>query len=209
MVLKVNLIPHVILPAIENIDYKKIQPNFSQFIFVGRLVFYKNIEVLIKAIDIARQKQPGIKLIIVGGGPHKEVLMNLTRKLELHSNIEFRGFVSADEKIKLIAQSNALLFPSLCEGFGLVILEAFSQSKPVIVSDVRPMSDIVSHGDVGYVLEPHDERIWAEYLLKLIENPQVSEIMGKNGLDLLKSTYHQELMYQNIIKMYNDVLNSH
>ena len=113
------------------------------------------------------------------------------------------------EKIKLIAESNALLLPSLCEGFGLVILEAFSQSKPVIVSDIRPMSDIVSHESTGYILDAHDEKVWAEYLLKLIENPKKSEIMGKNGLDLLKSTYHQELMYQNIIKMYNDVLNSH
>jgi len=117
-----------------------------------------------------------------------------------------KGYVDTNEKFRLISESNAMLFPSLCEGFGLVILEAFSQNKPVLVSDIRPMSDIINHEETGFVLNSENEDEWAEHILKLIKNPQESQRMGENGNHILKIKYSQELFYENIIKMYNDVL---
>src|SRR5690348_2161335 len=144
---------YVIHNSIEtNIENKITTPNPLQFVYIGRLVFYKNLEVIIKAINIAKKVEPKIKLIIAGDGPHRKTLEVLTKKLQLENNVEIRGYVSVDEKSRLIATSNALLFPSLCEGFGLVILEAFSQERPVLVSNIRPMSDIVTHEKNGYVL---------------------------------------------------------
>jgi len=197
---------HIIFPSIIKTDSKKIPQNPVQFVYVGRLVFYKNVEILIRAINLVKSES-GVKLIVIGGGPHKETLEKLTKDLKLESNVEFRGYVSTNEKLEIIRQSNALLFPSLCEGFGLVILEAFSQNRPVIVSNIRPMSDIVSHNSTGYVLEPREE-VWAEHLLNLIKNPEVSERMGKNGFELLRTKYNQELMYEKIIKMYQETIPS-
>jgi len=184
------------------------ETNPLQFVYVGRLVFYKNLEVVIKAISIAKKTEPTINLIIVGSGPHKNPLEELTKSLGLESNIEFKGYVSADEKAKIIATSSALVFPSLCEGFGLVILEAFAQNKPVLVSDIRPMSDIVSHGKNGYVLNPSDENLWAEHLLKIIKSPQDALFMGKEGNHLLISAFSQESMYQKVLEMYSLCKNS-
>ena len=127
----------------------------------------------------------------------------LTSKLGLESNIEFKGQVSEDEKMRLIASSTAMVFPSLCEGFGLVILEAFSQNKAVIVSDVRPLSDIVTHEVNGYVLNPYDGTVWADYFIKIMTNPDEVIKLGKNGNDLLKDKYNQDLMYKKIISMYS------
>lgn len=197
---------HVIFPTIEDMVSTTEQQNSLQFVCVGRLVFYKNIEIILGAISVVKKTKPKIKLVIIGGGPHKKTLEVITKNLEIESNVEFKDYVNAGEKSRLIAQSNALLFPSLCEGFGLVILEAFSQTKPVLVSNVRPLSDIVSHEKTGYVLDPNDENIWAEHILKLAKNPQESERMGKNGNELLKTKYNQDLMYEKVMKMYNDVL---
>jgi len=180
--------------------------NLFQFIYVGRLVFYKNLEVVIKAINLAKKIEPKIKLIIVGGGPHRKTLEDLSKKLGLESHIEFKGYVSAAEKAKLITSSCALVFPSLCEGFGIVILEAFSQKKPVLVSNVRPMSDIVSNGENGYVLDPHDETKWALVLEELIENPDKGIKFGIHGNKILKQKYTLENLYEKIFKMYNDAL---
>ncbi|MEX0765020.1 MAG: glycosyltransferase family 4 protein [Nitrosopumilaceae archaeon] len=185
---------------------QKIDVNPLQFVYVGRLVFYKNLEVLMKAINIAKKSEPEIKLVIVGGGPHKKSLQDLTKKLGLESSIEFKGYVTTEEKVRLIASSNALVFPSLCEGFGLVILEAFSQHRPVLVSNIRPMSDIVSHGKNGYVLDPHDEHVWAQYLLQIINNPQVTSEMGFEGNKLLNAQFNQDFMYKKIIEMYTSCL---
>jgi len=126
--------------------------------------------------------------------------------LHLQNNVIIKGYVTTEEKFKLISESNAMLFPSFCEGFGLVILEAFSQSRPVLVSKIRPMSDIIEHEKTGYILDSNDEKIWAENILKLIKNPEESQQMGKNGNEILKSKYNQELFFQQILKMYNEVL---
>ena len=126
----------------------------------------------------------------------------MANKLGLGSNVEFLGYASLDEKMKIIATSNALVFPSLCEGFGLVILEAFSQRKPVLVSNIKPMSDIISDGKNGFVLDPYDETAWAEHLFKLIENPNQALKMGKEGSKLLADSFNQDLMYDKIMEMY-------
>lgn len=197
---------YMILPSIQSLHRRDIDVESTQFVYVGRLVFYKNIEVIIKSINIAKKVEPKIKLVIVGDGPHRKTLEVLTKELGLENNVEFKGYVNTDEKLKLIARSSALLFPSLCEGFGLVILEAFSQERPVLVSNIKPMSDIVTHGNNGYVLDPHDEDIWAEHLVKITENPSEASTMGKNGNKLLAESYDQRSMYLKVIGMYNDVL---
>ncbi|MGC1708432.1 MAG: glycosyltransferase family 4 protein [Nitrosotalea sp.] len=196
---------HVIHNAIEPTQVSNVSPNPLQFVYVGRLVFYKNLEVAIKAIDIARKTEPEIKFVIVGSGPHRKTLEETVRKMGLEKNIEFRGYVTAEEKSKIIAESNALVFPSLCEGFGLVILEAYEQKKLVLVSDVRPMSDIVSNKTTGFVLDPHDEKIWAQCLLDIIKNSNQASTIGQNGYQRLMTSYNQESMYQKIIKMYQEV----
>src|SRR6185312_6443262 len=176
--------------------------NPLQFVHVGRLVFYKNLEVVIKAIGILKKTQPNVRLVIVGDGPHKKSLQELVKKLDLESSIEFLGYASLDEKMKIIATSNALVFPSLCEGFGLVILEAFSQRKPVLVSNIRPMSDVISDGKNGFVLDPYDEKSWAGHLLKLIKNPSQVLEMGREGSKLLADSFNQDLMFSKILEMY-------
>ena len=195
--------------VIHNAIDETIQNNTSnvnplQFVYVSRLVFYKNLEVVINAISIARKTEPEIKLVIVGDGPHKNTLEKLVNKLELQSNVKFSGYVSSEEKSKIISESSTLVFPSLCEGFGLVILEAFLQKKPVLVSNVRPMSDIVENEKTGYLIDPHDINAWTNQLLECIQNPQKILVMGENGKKLLESTYNQEIMYQKIMQMYQE-----
>ena len=198
---------YVIHNSIEtNTENKVTAPNTFQFVYVGRLVFYKNLEVAIKAIEIVKKTEPRVRLVVLGSGPHRNSLEDLVKKFGVESNIEFMGYVSSEEKSRIIAESNALVFPSLCEGFGLVILESFDKSRPVLVSNTRPMSDIVTNQKNGFVIDPYDENQWAECMLDLIKNPQKAIEMGKNGNDLLTKSYNQDKMYQNLLGMYFDVI---
>jgi len=108
-------------------------------------------------------------VLIVGDGPHRKTLESLVSELNVQNNVKFVGYVSNDKKYSLLASSQALLFPSLCEGFGLVILEAFSQQKPVLVSDTKPLSDIISHKKNGFVLSQDDENEWAKAIIEIIQ----------------------------------------
>ena len=177
-----------------------------QFLYLGRLVFYKNVEVVLQALKIVSEEFPDVKLLVAGDGPHKESLQKLSTDMKLCNNVTFLGYVTPEEKKRLLASSKALLFPSIIEGFGLVILESFQQKRPVIVSDVPPMSDIVENKKTGLVVDPHDKKKWVDAVVWMINNPQALDKMGEEGNHVLKTKYSQELFYDNIMKMYNDVL---
>ena len=197
---------YVIPNTIEINNKQTFKQKNNQFIYIGRLVFYKNLEVVIKAVSITRKSYPTITLLIVGGGPHMKNLKELVNRLDLQNNVKFSGYVSSDEKFRLLSESQALVFPSLCEGFGLVILEAFEQKKPVLVSNVRPLSDLVSHQDTGFVISPHDENEWSKTLIEIIENPQKAIQMGISGRRTLESKYNIENMREKLFSMYSQLL---
>lgn len=179
--------------------------NPFQLIYIGRLVFYKNLEVAIKAVNIAKKTYSKIILLVAGGGPHRKNLEELVNSLNLQDNVKFLGFISNEEKLRHLSESQALVFPSLCEGFGLVILEAFEQKKPVLVSDVRPLSDIVSHQNTGFVIPPNDENQWAKMFIEIINNPEKTKQMGILGRETLENNYNIQNMLMNLISMYSEV----
>lgn len=194
---------HVIPNCIEYTEPAKAETKNKQFVYLGRLVFYKNVEMILRAWSIVVKKHPDARLVIAGDGPHKETLQEIAKN---QHNITFAGYVTPEEKSRLLAESNALLFPSIIEGFGLVILEAFAQKRPVLVSNIPPMSDIVEDNKTGMILDPYDETRWAEAMISLVNNPENAKRMGEAGYQTLHKKYSQELFYEKLIKMYKDIL---
>ena len=199
---------HVISNCIQDEKLINASQKEKQFVYLGRLVFYKNVEVILKSFKIVAKQFSDAKLIIAGDGPHKKSLQQLTNKLDINDNITFTGYVTSEQKKKILSESNALLFPSLIEGFGLVMLEAFQQNRPVITSDIPPMSDIIQNNQTGLVVDPHDENKWADSIIALIKNPEISNKMGKQGNQTLQAKYNQKIFYDKLIKMYNDILSN-
>src|SRR3990170_7684663 len=196
----------VIHNAIPIKDAKIIQTNPYQFVYVGRLVFYKNLQVVIKALRLLKEKFPKINLIIIGKGPYRPHIEELVEKYDLRKNVTFKGHVSEEEKNHIIASSQALVFPSLFEGFGLVILEAFMQKKPALVSDVRPLSDIVENQKTGLIISQEDEREWAKAIEFILKNPNNVSKMGENSRKTLEERYSYESMKDKIIQTYSKLL---
>lgn len=197
---------YVIHNAIPIKEAEDVKINPYQFVYVGRLVFYKNIQVVVRALKLVKEKFPKINLIIIGKGPYRNDLEKLVEQYGIQNNVTFKGHVSEEEKNHIIASSQALVFPSLFEGFGLVILEAFMQKKPVLVSNVRPMTDIVEHQKTGLILPAHDEKAWAQAFEHILSNSQATQMMGQEGRKVLEQKFTIEIMITDIIKMYESVV---
>ena len=196
--------PIFVIPnSIDKVSRLEVKTIPQQLICIGRLVFYKNLEVVIKAVSLVKKEYPGINVLIVGDGPHRKTLESLVTELNLQNNVKFVGYVPNNKKYSLLASSQALLFPSLCEGFGLVILEAFSQQKPVLVSDTKPLSDIISHKKNGFVLSQDDENEWAKAIIEIIQKPDLASNMGQVGHNTLENIFSANEMIKKIIHMYN------
>jgi glycosyltransferase involved in cell wall biosynthesis len=198
----------VVIPnGIDQEDYEcsEVRKEPHTCIYVGRLVFQKNIETIVRASKSVVEVIPDAKLIIVGDGPMRENLEKLTASLSLGNNVLFMGRVSHEQKVRLIRQSSFLVLPSLVEPFGIAILEAFACSKPVIVSNVSPLSDLVEESMAGFTVSPIDVEQWSRKMLWFFQNPNKTDLMGEMGLQKVLSKYSIRRVVDELEVMYETV----
>lgn len=183
------------------------QIEYHNFIlFIGRLVFYKNLDVVITSfVDIVR-KFPSSKLVVVGDGPMLTKWQKMVSDLGLNKRIIFVGRVSEDKKIELLTKCSALVLPSFVEGFGLVILESFAMEKPVLVANVKPLSEIISNGVDGFTLPLDNPNRWAEKISYLLANKEICMRMGKEGRKKLEEKYDSSYMLHDMESLYLSLL---
>jgi len=128
---------HVIENGISTAEIEEAPPSKlgSDVIFAGRLVDFKHIDVLLEAISRIKHTMPDIKLAIVGDGPKRAELEQLSRRLGLEDNVGFIGFKpNHGSVIELMKSSKVLVLPSTREGFGIVAIEANAAGLPVITT---------------------------------------------------------------------------
>ena len=159
------------------IDFKKIRNikavGFdSDIIFVGRLIKEKNVELLLKAVKIIKGEIPDVRIVIIGDGPERTKLESLSKKLGISSNVNFLGFLETHEEvIAYMKASKVFAFPSLREGFGIVVLEANASGLPVVTVDheMNASKDLIIGRKSGFVTKL-DEIDFAEKILIALEN---------------------------------------
>jgi len=169
-------------------------------VFVGRLVHYKNVDTVIKAFRNVIKSVPNAKLIIIGDGPYRSSLLQEAE--DIKDSIEFVGRVSEAEKVRLIASSYFMVFPSLIEGFGIAIIEGFALKKPVLVSDVRPPSDIVKNDYSGFVIPAFDATAWAERIVQLFTDNDKRRKMSGNAFDEFSTKYELSHVIDSMALLY-------
>ena len=104
----------------------------------------------------------------------------------------------------MIKRSSFMVFPSVLEGFGIVIIEAFACKKPVLVSDVRPLSDIVINDINGYALPlPFDVNSWSERIIQLLKDREKCELMGRNAYSEFVDKYELDKIVSKMETLYS------
>jgi L-malate glycosyltransferase len=117
----------------------------GQFTFLSLCYLKKNkgIDILIRAFSTYfRGKE--VKLIIAGDGPERENLENLSKELGILEQVEFKGALNRDEVYKVMSNCNIFVLPSRFETFGVVLIEALANGKPVISTRNGGANDIVT-----------------------------------------------------------------
>lgn len=122
------------------------------FLFVGSIEPRKNIDTIVKAYDEYRKNGGKAKMVLAGGlGWRYKPTLRLIDASPYNKDIVLSGYVSAIEKEYLYRNAISLVFPSLCEGFGLPILEAMSVGTPVIISRNSSLPEV--GGEYAFYLE--------------------------------------------------------
>lgn len=171
-------------------------------IFVGRLESRKGVDYLIRSL-----KDINISSVIVGNGPDKERLVDLSNCTGVSKRAIFIGSVSEVDLRQLY--SNAIFFvsPSISEvGPTLTILEAMSSGIPVIANNIPGTAEIVIHGDNGFLIEPDniDSLINAEN--SMINNVSLRQMMGQRARKGIEENYSWNEVARKVTGVYEKIL---
>ncbi|MCB0084820.1 MAG: glycosyltransferase family 4 protein, partial [Caldilineaceae bacterium] len=160
---KIDIIPNGVNTALDssctemqlnNLRWRYAPNGERLLFFVGRMVYEKGVQVLIRAMPRILAKYPETKLLIAGKNGQK--MWPLAYELGVERSIEFLGFISDRERDCIYRIVDAAIFPSLYEPFGIVALEAMACNCNVIVSHVGGLREVVEHLRNGLTVYPND-----------------------------------------------------
>jgi glycogen(starch) synthase len=183
-------------------------------LFVGRLVWIKGVDKLIRAMPHVLEKVPNAKLVIVGLGDMQNYLEGLVRNLNLQDVVKFRfEFIPEEERIAHYAACDVAAYPSLYEPFGIVTLEAMSMGKPVVVgaTGVSGMREIVvtsGPDQCGFHIDPNDPADIAWGIVSAIQNPEKRVQFGRNGRKRVLEHFTWEKAAEKTMHLYTELLES-
>jgi glycosyltransferase involved in cell wall biosynthesis len=148
------------------IDHERFNPPSSESAREPFLLYpayawrHKNHARLLEAFQLLRRRRPDLRLVLTGPGH---------RPLPSESGVEVRGFVPADELVRLYRTAAAMVFPSLYEGFGQPLLEAMACGCPVAASDAASIPEVC--GGAARLFDPNDPEAIADAVDGVLAEP--------------------------------------
>ena len=168
-------------------------PTKCKLLFVGRLVYYKGVEVLLEAF----RGVVGCELFLCGTGVLEDSLRTQAEGLEVH----FMGRLSDEELKAAFADCDIFILPSVenSEAFGIVQQEAMVYGKPVINTSLPTGVPYVSlHGKTGLTVPPRDVQALTNAIQKLADNSKLRRIYGDNAAQRVRKEYDSRVVMQRI-----------
>jgi glycosyltransferase involved in cell wall biosynthesis len=184
-----------------------VKPNFVDFdmpeqvareglLFVGRLSVEKGVATLAEAMQLL----PEAQLRVAGDGPEAGLLDGV-------AGVTLLGSLPGDAVRQEMSRAMALLVPSIWyETFGLVIVEAFACSTPVIVSRIGVLAELVRDGETGLLFDPGNPRDLADKMAWALAHPEQMAAMGRNARAQYEAEFSAEVNYRRLMEIYAGVL---
>jgi glycosyltransferase involved in cell wall biosynthesis len=188
---------------------KKIRNSFNisdnDFLIgsIGRLCWQKGFEYLIHSLPDVLSKYPNVKILLVGDGPLKNTIKDLTKTLNVEKKVIFAGF--RDDVKNILSALDMLAVPSLVEGFPMIVLEAMAMQKPIVASKIEGIIEQLEDGKEGILIPARDHNSIANSICRIIENNHFAEKIGKAAREKVKKLFSVETMIRKTEDIYLSV----
>ena len=169
-------------------------PAFSlrhpYLLHVGTMEKRKNLPMLIKAFKIVRDKGHNVQLVLAGKASNKQNLddslqiKETIRSTGLTDHVIITGYLSDNEIAYVYQQAFAYVFPSINEGFGIPVLEAFYYKTPLLIANNSCLPEVAGKG--AFSFDPYDPESIAAAIIRLLENETLRNQLIENGTEQLK-----------------------
>jgi len=210
---RIRLVPN-------GIDLKKFRhlPDPSRFLtkheitdevvlFVGRLVRYKGVHHLLQIAPKILAEFPKTKFVIVGPDyGYKNELLKLVKTLGLQKSVVFTGAISDSELLEAYAAADVLAFPSIHEGFGLVLLEAMACRKPIVTWKTSAMQYVVENQKSGILVSPWNLGDFAKSIVLLLSDKKLAKDMGEKGRKTVEGKFEWKSVVDSLEEIYEEAI---
>ena len=180
-------------------------PRPPRVLFVGGNMQRKGLPILINAAPRVLKSFPDVEFWVVGRDRAESRMQSLCRRAGVLDGFRFFGWQSQDNLLKLYAQADIFVMPSLTEAFGVVFLEAMASGLPVIGTRVGGIPEIIEHGYNGLLVERGNVTELGEALVLLLGDQNLRRNLQQAGLETARR-FDVGKMMQCIYQVYGQVL---
>jgi glycosyltransferase involved in cell wall biosynthesis len=197
----INLNEHL-LNSIQN-----SKTNRKQILFIGRLVYYKGLEYLIKSISLIKSFS---YLCIIGEGEYFDSLKKLAKILKVDDKVQFLGNLNEADKIAYLKTSDILVLPSIfkSEAYGIVQVEAMAYGIPVISTKIEGsgIDWVNQNGITGITVPICDENSLAVAIDQILLDPSLHLELSTGAQNRFRQVLTEEVMLKNLLNFYRQIL---
>lgn len=192
-----------ILP--DSVDLDRFHPEPAEkkydLVTVARFDPAKRLENFLQIVANVKAKKSNIKVVLVGDGPLRSRLENLSRELDIEDNIDFVGY--KDNVEYYYNSSRIFVLTSEREGFPMVVLEAMGCGLPCVISNVGDVPDLAVDGYNAIVIDDYDDiERYVEGILKLLNDENLYNKISGNAYKTVREKYS----YENAINVWKKIL---
>lgn len=187
----------------------ELEQNFNidfRFPIVGtvaRLISDKGLEYFIQSIPLILEERPGVQFLIIGEGERKADLMKLAREMKVSQNTFFIGEIG--DVIPYLELMNIFVLPSLSEGMGVSNLEALSLAKPVVVTRVGGVPELIEDGVNGLLIKSRSPSALANAVTLLLDDKALASRLGLKGREVVRNQFTVERMVKEVEKVFSEL----
>jgi len=180
---KIDVIYHGPTLSLNDISSEVFALPENFILYVGRRDYYKNFLFLLSAFKDVLSKSRNLNLICAGGGHFKRKELQEISKLQLQESV-IQVDINKSMLAYLYSKAKAFVFPSLYEGFGMPILDAFACGCPVLLSNKSSFPEV--GGEAAKYFDPEDRLSLVNVLIEVLENKTLADSMRNRGLERVK-----------------------
>ncbi len=203
---KVHVIPigeHNVAPF-KIYERKNIKEDGNLILFFGRIWKYKGLEYLIKAEPMITKEVPEAKIIIAGTGEdfkkYEKMMINKDNFIVYNYRIPYK------EGAELFQRCSLVVLSYIDASQSGVIPTAYGFKKPVVVTDVGSIPEIVDDGVTGFIVPPKNSEALAEAIIKLLKDKKLRREMGENAYKKLKTDLSWDKIAEKTIEVYEKAI---
>lgn len=180
-------------------------PVPHQLVATARLVEWKGLDGIIRAVARLAKEFPDVKLLIAGDGPEEEALKKLSTELNVQKHVTFLGRVSRAETWHIRKSSQVYVLNSTYEGLPHTALTSFAAEIPMVATDIPGTNEAVYAGISGLLVPPGDDEALAAAIKRLFTDPALCAHLVAGGKKILAEKFSWETHIATLLGFFESV----